>query len=409
MFSQKEIAAAARQSAQSGDAPPLRVDSLSLAEREKSGEELLQELLDKSGSKQRRDEKMMQERFSKIIETDVLKNRLIEPAKRITFMVFAVTATIATFVWFPGWRGQWRQRKFMHRFCVGKAVDLMPIIGDETRLPLLEFSRATQIDLAGRRLLASEKFRASPLGNKDGESTATSSASTESASTEPVLKSRARNSLAYQIDEAERREDEAAAAGATAEKEKSASVPPGTGEMQQDVSFEMLCAAVKPDTQLGLSKIHFRAIETEKAEVGSYDTAFITDALCWEDTVIAQNRLRKAWSLVKPGGHLLISDFGRPSKHKTLSKLVDWVESQKVTSVRLTLDYAQFMKDNFEADIEWPAAMDERSSFSFRYTLALQKKKKKPAAAEGSSTADNNNSTNSATEAEPKSEKQQTE
>ncbi len=191
-----------------------------------------------------------------------------------------------------------------------------------------------------------------------------------------------RNSVAYQVDEAERRERAIAAEAARAEKQGREAAEP-----LQDVHLDMLREACRPDTPLGLSRIHFQAVDVATAERGSYDTAFITDALCWEDGAVAKERLRHAWALVRPGGCLLLVDYGRP-RGKMLARAVDWVEQQRMTSLRLTLDYVAHMKEAFGDEAVWPPELDRRGAFGFGYTVVLRKKESEEAAATESAAAE---------------------
>ena len=227
---------------------------------------------------------------------------------------------------------------------MGRTIDLVPSIGEERWQKLyLDYASAAVVDLVGRRLLSVENNNnnAEPIDERPK-------------APNPIRKTK---SYGYQIQQEQVRD---------AELQKS------TKEEAIEVLYDLVEDACMPDTPLGVSDITFRPADVTKLNQSYYDTAVIFNALCWEDVASAENRIKMAWGCVKPGGVLMIIDYGRP-KYKLLQQLVDYVESFQKTSLRLTLDIEEFTKTNL-VDAEWPPMDLKRYWMGIRYSMVLQKK-----------------------------------
>lgn len=272
--------------------------------------------------------------------------KVISPFSWYLKYILAAAATGFLMYYIPAWRWKWRQRKIFNKYVAGRTIDLVPSIGEERWQKLyLDYSSAVVVDLVGRRLETAESAAAANSGEPVDD---------RPKAPNPIRKAK---SYGYQIQQEQIRD---------AEMQKS------TQEEAIEVLYDLVEDACMPDTPLGVSDITFRPADVMKLNQNYYDTAVIFNALCWEEVASAENRIKMAWGLVKPGGVLVIIDYGRPY-YKPLQKLVDWIESFQKTSLRLTLDHVEFVKENL-TDAEWPPMDLKRYWLGARYSMVVQKK-----------------------------------
>lgn len=281
--------------------------------------------------------------YSKAISPEEL-SKITTPLKFYLKQVVGFVILAQVCYYLPSWRWKWRQRKLFYNHVVGRTIDLVPNVGEERWQKLyLDFSRASIVELVGRRM-TSDSFGGSGDAEEDDRPRAPN----------PLRKTK---SYGYQMQQEQLREAELAK---------------GNKEEAQEVSYELVEEACMPDTQLGISDIRFRPADIKKLDKSVYDTAVLFNCLCWEDPAVAGQRMKLAWSCIKPGGVLLVIDYGRPH-YKPLQQLADWIESFERTSLRLTMDYEKFAKETFD-DAEWPPIDYKRYLLGFRYTMVVRKK-----------------------------------
>jgi hypothetical protein len=324
--------------------------------------------------------------------------RFTTPLMTFVMLGVGVSTSLLLCINLPAWRHRWLQRKIFHRYCVGRVVDLTPSPGEKHWYRLyVDYSRAVSVDMAGREMEAPEAAMAeSPHGDSEAYRAhahdVSTAARTQKAQVAATLPSAANAAAAMAAAAA------AAATAAAASKSAASEVWGANGAASASVSsqnsakaaeqeaeddddgddepqgapLDLLRAACEPDTALSVTDINFRAKDVRELEAGVYDTAIIVNTLCWESNAVAKRRLAHTWQLLRPSGCLMIVDFGRP-RTRLLARFADWVESKRVTSLRLNIDYAEYARATFP-DVVWPPLHDKRTVGGFSQTIVLQKK-----------------------------------